>query len=440
MANTKPISFMLAAWILSSPSPTLADEITNVDQPPEYYAESPRLREYVDLALDNNPSIQGVLARYRAALKRVPQVRALPDPMFGFTQAIRSVETRVGPQRNAFVLSQAFPWFGKLDLKGKVSLQEAVSWYQRYRARQRELISQLKVVFYELGYIDAAIRATEEEKSLLEHYEGLAQNQYASGQGLQHAVLKVQAEITRVISRLEILRQQRYSLAANLNTLVDRSPDDPVSTVEILSLPPVELNLEELYALGEQNRHELKATQALMEGSEKAIDLVKKNNWPDLTVSATFINVGDRSDPTGIAMPPPDNGKNAFSLSVGITLPIWRDKYDAEVEEAAETLVAQRNRYADVLNEMEFSVRDQAVRLETLRDQIDLYESALIPQAEETLRSTEAAYQTGQLGVLDLLDSERVLLNARLVNARYCSDFLAALARLEKAVGTKYPK
>ena len=32
--------------------------------------------------------------------------------MFGFSQAIRSVETRVGPQHNGFVLSQAFPWFG----------------------------------------------------------------------------------------------------------------------------------------------------------------------------------------------------------------------------------------------------------------------------------------------------------------------------------------
>jgi outer membrane protein TolC len=56
-----------------------------------------------------------------------------------------------------------------------------------------------------------------------------------------------------------------------------------------------------------------------------------------------------------------------------------------------------------------------------------LFENALIPQAEESLRSTEAAYETGQLGVLDLLDSERVLLNVRLVNARYYSDFLLAL-------------
>jgi len=210
--------------------------------------------------------------------------------------------------------------------------------------------------------------------------------------------------------------------------------------VERLSLPRVQLSLEELYALGERNRQELKAAQALIERSERSIDLAKKNYWPDFVVSAGLVNVGDRGDPAGIAQPPLDNGKNAFSLSVGINIPIWRDKYDAGVQEAAETLVAQRSSYANVLNEMEFSIRDQVIRLETLLEQVDLYENALIPQAEESLRSTEAAYETGQLGVLDLLDSERVLLNVRLVNARYYSDFLLALANLERAVGVKFPE
>ena len=192
--------------------PKQTEEQIDVEVQPDYYAESPLLREYVGDALESNPSIQDILARYRAALKKVPQVTALPDPVFGFTQAIRSVETRVGPQRNGFVLSQAFPWFGKLDLRGKVVVQEAVSWYQIYRARQREVISRLKRAFYELGYVDTAIQINEEERSLLVHYEGLAQTRYATGQGLQQAVIKIQAEITRVIDRLEILDRQRVVL------------------------------------------------------------------------------------------------------------------------------------------------------------------------------------------------------------------------------------
>jgi outer membrane protein TolC len=80
------------------------------------------------------------------------------------------------------------------------------------------------------------------------------------------------------------------------------------------------------------------------------------------------------------------------------------------------------------------------IRAETLREQIRLFERALIPQSEEALRSTEAAYETAQLGVLDLLDSERVLLGVRLMHARYRADLLIALAKLERAIGTRFPR
>jgi cobalt-zinc-cadmium efflux system outer membrane protein len=152
-----------------------------------------------------------------------------------------------------------------------------------------------------------------------------------------------------------------------------------------------------------------------------------------------MFNLGGRGDPAGILLPPPDNGKNAFNFSIGINLPIWRDKYHARVVEATERSIAERRDYVEIRNDMEFSIRDQVVRLQTLQDQLDLYERVLIPQAEEALRSSEAAYETAQLGILDLLDSERFLLRSRLMLARYNADFLRALTDLERAVGTKFP-
>jgi outer membrane protein TolC len=64
----------------------------------------------------------------------------------------------------------------------------------------------------------------------------------------------------------------------------------------------------------------------------------------------------------------------------------------------------------------------------------------LLPQAQEALSSTEAAYETGQLGTLDLLDSERVLLEVRLMHERHYADYLVALANLERALGTAFPR
>ncbi len=416
-----------------------AEQLENVDDA-DFYARDPHLQGYIQAALESNPALGQALARYRAALQKVPQVTSLPDPMLSFTQFIRSVETRVGPQLNTLMLTQTFPWFGKLDLKGRVVFKEAAAQFQVYRAQEREIIAWVKRAFYDLSYVDRAAEISQQDQLLLEHYEELAQIRYSTGQGLQQAVIKIQAEITKIINRLKILGQQRTSLVARLNTLMDRPPEEPLPTVGQLAVPQMTLNLEELYDLGERNRQELKAVMARIEKSEQSIELAKKDYWPNVTLSAGMINVGGRNDPAGLLLPPPDNGKNAYNFSVGINIPIRRDKYNAGVLEATEGLIANRKQYLNIRNEMEFSIRDQAIRIETLREQVELFEEVLIPQAEEALRSTESAYETGQLGALDLLDSERVLLELRLINARYYADYLRALANLERAIGTKFPR
>ena len=406
----------------------------------DIYAAEPALQVYVADALARSPSVQEALARHRAALQRVPQVTALPDPVISFTQALRSVETRVGPQMNTVMLSQAFPWFGTLDLRGRVALQQATAQYHLYEAVRRDVVAQVKLTFYNLAYIDAALGLTREERSLLEHYEALAETRYATGQGLQQAVIKLQAEITRVINRQHQLDQQRTTLAARLNTLRDRPAEETVAIIPSVTPPAVAVDRDQLYQLGNQHRDELQAAAALIEGSERAIELAKKSYWPSFTASAGLMNVGGRGDPAGRVLPPPDDGKNAVTVSLGVSLPLWRGKYRAGVDQATDERRAHRQRLAAARNAMEFGVQDAVVRLETLDGQVDLFDTVLIPQAEEALLSTEAAYETGQLGVLDLLDSERMLLEVRLIRARYVSDFLVALTDLERAVGTSVPR
>ncbi|HUE90147.1 MAG TPA: TolC family protein [Vicinamibacterales bacterium] len=400
-----------------------------------YYAPDPVLQQFIESALEANPAIQEMLARSRAAELRVPQVTSLPDPMLNVGQAIQRPETRVGSQLNTLSISQVFPWFGKLDLRGQMATQEAIASSQLYVGRQRDVIVAVKRAFYDLAYVHTAMAISQEERALLDHYEQLSQSRYSTGQGLQQAVIKIQAEITKVVSRLDTLNQQRVTLATRLNTFMNRPPDTPLPPVVRPTLPDVDLDLDGLYRLGDEHRQELLASRALTERSERGIDLAKKDYWPDVAIGASYTNILGRD----VLPPPPDNGKNALTVSVGVSIPLWREKYRAGVQRATEETLAQRRNYEAVQNEVEFAVRDQVARLETLRGQVRLFNDVLIPQAEEALRSTESAYQTGQVGVLDLLDGERVLLQVRLGNARQEADFLVALAELERAVGTKFP-
>ena len=406
----------------------------------DYYIPDPLLEELIREAIEANPQFRAMLSEYRAAIQNIPRVTALPDPVMTFTQFIRSPETRVGPQTHSVTISQRFPWFGKLDLRGKVAVRETSAKYEQYRAYERQLAARVKDAFYELTYVGRSIEIAREEQLVLEYYERLAQTRYSTGGGLQHEVIKIQTEITKALDRLEVLSEQRAAAISRLNTLRSRRPEEPIGTVEPVELPMLTLNLERLYGIGEANRPELRAALDEIEGHELSVALSRKNYWPDVTLSAGLINVDGREDASGRALPPPDNGKNAYNFSVGINIPIRRDKYRAAELAASERVVAGRDRYDAIANEMRSEIQIQVNRIETLNRQLDLYERVLIPQADSALRSVETAYETGLTGALDLLDSERVLLDIRLTQARFVSDYMQALSRLEFALGTRFPQ
>lgn len=399
----------------------------------------PVLAGLIEDALERSPQVRAAFSHYQAARARIPQAAALPDPMLSVTQHARTPETRVGPQTTVLSLSQRFPWFGKLSDQGKMAAKRAAVQAEMYEATRAEIVRQLKLAYFDLSYVDRALEITEAETDLLDHYETLAQARYSQGAGLQQSVIKLQAEITRLLHRTRELERRRIDAEAMVNTLRNRAPEEPVAVGEIGSPPPVETNDDALYALSREHRPEVQAAFLQIESEEKAVHLARRQYYPDFTVGAAWGNVLGRRDEAGRMNPPQGNGKDVYSVTVGVNLPIFRAKYDAGVHEASERFAASREAYRGLVDQVELSVRTISFRIRTLQEQAALFERTLIPQAEQALKSAETGYSTGLSGVLDLLDSERILLEARLGLARLETDHLKALAEMERALGTAFP-
>jgi len=191
--------------------------------------------------------------------------------------------------------------------------------------------------------------------------------------------------------------------------------------------------------LGEANQQDLLAAQYQIEKGNQQIRLAKKEYFPDFTVGFNYTVVADRDDSMGRLNPPEGNGDNASAVVLGFNIPLWEGKLMSGVREAKELKYASERAYDRLENQMQFSVRDGVIRAETSLDQLELYEKVLIPQAEQALESTQSAYSTGTLNALDLIDSERFLLNARVAHARLVADYMIALADIERAIGTAFP-
>src|ERR1043166_7672812 len=82
-------------------------------------------------ALDHNPEVAAAGKAWEAAKARIPQARALDDPMVG-VDVERTDTTRFDTfTDNEWMISQSVPWFGKRDAKGRVEAGMARSEERR---------------------------------------------------------------------------------------------------------------------------------------------------------------------------------------------------------------------------------------------------------------------------------------------------------------------
>ena len=408
--------------------------------PPYATHGDPVLAALIGEALEGNPRLRAALLESRAAESRTEQAATLPDPALSFTQHVLGPQTRVGPQFSNVSVTQSFPWFGTLSDRRAVAAAASAMQSESYHMERAEVVRRIKLAYYDLAYIDEALRITGEEEQLLLHYETLARARYAQGFGQQQEVIKLQAEVTRVLNRRHELLRQRTDFEAALNVLANRPVNTPVPPVTVGERPVVSLDDERLLATGVDERPEVRAASLRIERDEQGVSLARRRYRPGLTVGVAWGNVLGRRDDPGRENPPPGNGRDTWSFTLGASIPVFRGSYDAGVREAAARVSAAEEAYRDAVNGVALAVRSTGFRLMTIEGQLALFERALLPQAEQALRATEEAYSGGVTGVLELLDSEEVLLDVRLGLARLRADYMKALAEMERAIGSAFPE
>jgi outer membrane protein TolC len=387
------------------------------------------LSELIEEALSQNPQIKAARNQWEASIKVIPQAKSLPDPTLGYAYFGQSVETRHGPQRNKFSLSQKFPFFGKLSLKGEIAKSAASLFEEQYNAVKADIVLSVKKAYFSLFWFDNALRITNEEKEVLKRLAQIAERKYETGKGNQQDVLKAHLEISRVTDKILLLKQGRTGIIAGLNSLLNRSPDSFLGEIEEFKAPELKVELKDLYAWAREFRPELRKARYLIEKNEKSLKLAKKNYFPDFKLMFDYIDIG------GGTTANPNDGRNSWMASIGINIPIWRGKLRASEAEAAIKIEASQEGYKNIENNTLSRVNELFFEVKTASEEVGLYKYSLIPQAEQSLKASEVGYLAGKVDFLNLLDSERMLLQIRTGYFKAVADLGKSLAQLERVVG-----
>lgn len=384
--------------------------------------------------LERSPDLRAAKLRWEALAKRPEIVGALPDPMLSYGHWLRSVETRVGALDNRIALSQKFPAWGKRKLAASKAEKEALVAMWEYQTLARRLILRTRLAWFDRLRVKETRHVLSEELNVLRSLERTAIARYESGKVQQQDVIKVQLAATGITNHLHGLRQQEQTALAQLNALLNRQPD---SSVAVSGPWPEDLLPEQsaLIDLAIQYRQELKAAGVTVERDEIASQLARKQRLPDITVGVDYTQVSGARFGR-----PPDGGKDAVMGFFSINIPLWRGKLKAQEEEAELRLEASRQSQENLASQVAADVFDAWQRTAVAGDQIQLYDTGLIPQAERSLGAALTSYQAAKGNFLDVLDAQRALLTLRLGLIMSQWDRARGLSQLERAIGVDLDK
>jgi outer membrane protein TolC len=179
------------------------------------------------------------------------------------------------------------------------------------------------------------------------------------------------------------------------------------------------------------NNPDLKSLLHVVEKGRAAKRLAGKESYPDFVVGVGYINIGEAIDPDMT-----DSGKDAWTATVGITLPIWFGANKSRKQEAEAQYRYAQFRHADAVNRLRAITEKLVFEYEDALRKTRLYRDGLVPKAEQSLNANYTAYQAGETDFLNLLDAQRQLLEFRLQFERARSNLAIRRAELEMISGT----
>ncbi len=385
------------------------------------------LQTLLQEAYDNSPAIAEARSAHEAARARIGHAGALPNPQVRATLFLVPIETRVGPQRLNVGVAQRFPWFGKLDTKERIAGSQADAAGALADARIRDVLVNVKLAYFELHYLARALEIVRQNRDLARHIVELGTAAFGKDEIPYFDVNRARAEMARLAYDETALLDLAEAQWRKLNALLGRV--DVPAMGRLPPLPYLEMArpVDELVELALANRQEISAAARMVERTDHAIELAEKGYWPDFSVGVSWL-VHEAEGPAS------DAGKDAFGVTVGFDVPIWRSSVGARVDEARALQRQAGFRELDLKAATRAEVADRMYDLVNAARLVRLYRTNLIPQAQAAMESAEEASRENRtLGTL--LERKAVWLQFQLALQRALADYYKAVARLESVVG-----
>lgn len=361
------------------------------------------LDEAIQTVLSSNQDVQAAHYRSDAAKARIPQVKALDDPMVGvefYNVPINTADVTKADDID-YKIEQKIPFPGKRHTRGKGAQFDAIAAAENANGRIGDILLDLKKTYYDIYRLNHSLEVNRENQGILKQFLGSTKTAYAAGKTTADAPLKAQVELSRMKNEELLMAQERVTHMAHLKALLNQHPNqhlDDGNDIQISSdihWPRLKASLDEVESMAIQTRPELKELRAMESRDKAKLTSAKQGLIPDFAFGFAYKQK-------------PGSVQDVWAGSAMINLPIffW-GKNRAEIREAKASLKATEAEHQSMELHTIHEIEQAYSAVQASEKLVASFQKEILPETKTTLNAARQAYSANSVDFLTLLDAAR---------------------------------
>lgn len=367
------------------------------------------LAEAEDIALQNEPGQEALLARAAALLEQSVAAGQLPDPKLKLGLANYPISggsfTTEGMTQAQLGIRQVFPRGKSRSLATTQLRARASGQSESAAARARDVLVATRISWLETYYWQRAQLVLTESRPFFNDLLIVTRSMYSVGRKTQYDVLRAELELSRLDDRLIVAKRSRETSRAALSQWLGDVAYRPVA----LKLPDWEqLPLLEVLQKNLVSHPALQAANAAIAAQQASVGLAEESKKPGWALDFGY-GYRDGFLPNGAPR------SDFVSLSVTVDLPIFKKnrqnrKLAAALSERRAAIAGKDRLAAQLKSELDA----EYARWTAQTRRLSLYESAILGQTESQAEAAMLAYQSDVGDFADVMHGYIDNLNTRL--------------------------
>ena len=371
------------------------------------------LAEAEDLALAQEPGHEALLQQSLALAEEAVAAGQLPDPQLRVGVGNYPIQSgsfsTEGMTQAQLGYRQSFPSGDSREFSTQKFESLSLEMSETAGARQRDVLSQVRRVWFDAYYWQRARAMVEEKRPFFADLVEITRSWYAVGRKTQQDVLRAELELTRIDDRLIEIDRYYSEAVASLAQWTGAAATRPIAS----RLPDWDATpaLEEL----RQNltsHPALLAAEARVGAQAAAVGVAEENNKPGWSIDVGY---GYREG----ELPNGDPRSDFISVAVTTELPFFRkDRQDRALAAALRERSAAEYRKEQLHRRLLSELDAAYARWRDLDRRAALYESSMLSLSADQAQAALLAYQSDAGDFADVMRGYIDELNVRLEHLR----------------------